>query len=153
MNTKKFLSLTIVSLMLIALLASCGSSSANKPYAFFISHQTNAFTNELTTAITTKAAELGVEVTVYDAEKDPAKQYPRSRPRSTRHRRHRDRTRFGRRRRARVGSSQGSRIPVVVVNQRISKADAADCFVGVENVDGGKLEMMTAARTSAAAAM
>ncbi len=146
MNTKKFLSLTIVSLMLIALLASCGSSSANKPYAFFISHQTNAFTNELTTAITTKAAELGVEVTVYDAEKDPAKQVSQ----------------------IETAVNQGiagiviepvsvdgvvpaleaakaAGIPVVVVNQRISKAEAADCFVGVENVDGGKLEMMTAA--------
>jgi ribose transport system substrate-binding protein/inositol transport system substrate-binding protein len=146
MNTKKLLSLTIVSLMLIALLASCGGSSANKPYAFFISHQTNAFTNELTTAITTKAAELGVEVTVYDAEKDPAKQVSQ----------------------IETAVNQGiagiviepvsvdgvvpaleaakaAGIPVVVVNQRISKPEAADCFVGVENVDGGMLEMKTAA--------
>jgi ribose transport system substrate-binding protein/inositol transport system substrate-binding protein len=44
-----------------------------------------------------------------------------------------------------LAAAKAAGIPVVVVNQRISDAEAADCFVGVENVDGGKLEMMTAA--------
>ncbi len=72
---KKFLSLTILSVMLLLLIVGCdGGSSADQPFGFFISHQTNAFTSELTAAVVGKAEELGVEVTVYDAEKDPAKQ-------------------------------------------------------------------------------
>lgn len=74
MKTKPVL---IIGLLIFAmLLASCASADPEEdlPYAFFISHQTNAFTNELTASVKAKADELGVVVNVYDGEKDVAKQ-------------------------------------------------------------------------------
>jgi len=116
------------------------------PFAFFISHQTNAFTNELTAAVKSKAAELGVEVNVYDGEKDVAKQVSQIEtaviqgiagiviePVSV------DGVVPA------LEAAMAAGIPVVVVNQKISKPEAADSFVGVENFDGGILEMKTAA--------
>ncbi len=144
---KKYLSLTIVSLMLLALLVSCGGgAAAKKPYGFFISHQTNAFTNELTAAVTGKAKELGVEVTVYDAEKDPAKQASQIENAVNQ---------------GIAGiviepvsvdglvpaleAAKAAGVPVVVVNQKISKPEAADSFVGVEQYVSGFMEMTAAA--------
>ncbi len=146
-NTSLFVKMLVI-LLLVTVIAGCAGKPAagSKPYAFMISHQTNAFTNELTAAVKSKASELGVELTVYDAEKDVAKQVSQ----------------------IETAVNQGvagiviepvsvdgvvpaleaakkAGIPVVVVNQRISKPEAADCFVGVENFDGGVLEMKTAA--------
>ncbi len=130
------------------LLASCASAAPeeDQPFAFFISHQTNAFTNELTAAVQGKADELGIVVNVYDAEKDVAKQVSQIETAVTQ---------------GVAGiviepvsvdgvvpalaAAKEAGIPVVVVNQRISDSTAADCFVGVENFDGGVLEMQTAA--------
>jgi ribose transport system substrate-binding protein/inositol transport system substrate-binding protein len=135
-------------LVLGLLLASCasGAPDEDQPYAFFISHQTNAFTNELTAAVKAKAEELGIVVNVYDAEKDVAKQVSQIETAVTQ---------------GVAGiviepvsvdgvvpalaAAKEAGIPVVVVNQRISDATAADSFVGVENFDGGVLEMQTAA--------
>jgi inositol transport system substrate-binding protein len=126
--------------------APAAAAETAKPYAFMISHQTNAFTNELTAAVQSKADELGVDLVVYDAEKDAAKQVSQIETATTQ------------------GVSgiviepvsvdgvvpaleaaKAAGIPVVVVNQKISKPEAANSFVGVENVDGGVLEMKTAA--------
>ncbi len=146
MKTKPvfFIALLIVGM----LLASCASATpkADLPYAFFISHQTNAFTNELTAAVKAKADELGIVVNVYDAEKDVAKQVSQIETATTQ---------------GVAGiviepvsvdgvvpalaAAKEAGIPVVVVNQRISDPTAADSFVGVENFDGGVLEMQTAA--------
>ena len=139
----------IISLLIVGmLLASCGSAAPKEdlPYAFFISHQTNAFTNELTAAVKAKADELGIVVNVYDAEKDVAKQVSQIETATTQ---------------GVAGiviepvsvdgvvpalaAAKEAGIPVVVVNQRISDPTAADSFVGVENFDGGVLEMQTAA--------
>lgn len=146
--------LLIVLLIVSLLLASCAPAAPAEeaaaeealPFAFFISHQTNAFTNELTEAVTSKAAELGVEVNVYDGEKDAAKQVSQIETAVTQ---------------GVAGiviepvsvdgvvpalaAAKAAGIPVVVVNQKISDATAADSFVGVENFDGGVLEMKTAA--------
>ncbi|NPV87378.1 MAG: substrate-binding domain-containing protein [Anaerolineae bacterium] len=115
-------------------------------YGLFMSHMTNAFTIELSDAVKSKAQELGVELTVYDGEHDPAKQVSQ----------------------VETAVTQGisciviepasvdglvpaienatkSGVPVVVVNQAISKPEVASSFVGVSNVDGGILEMKTAA--------
>jgi len=116
------------------------------PYAFLISHQTNAFTNELTAAVTSKADELGIEVNVYDAEKDVAKQVSQIETAVTQ---------------GVAGiviepvsvdgvvpalaAAKEAGIPVVVVNQKISDPTAAHSFVGVENFDGGMMEMKAAA--------
>lgn len=141
------LSLSLAVMLLAALSAGCaGGGAKEKPYAFFISHMTNAFTNELSDAVKAKAAELGVEVTVYDGEKDVAKQVSQIESAVTQ---------------GIAGiviepvsvdgvvpaleAAKAAGIPVVVVNQKISKPEAADSFVGVENFDGGVLEMKTAA--------
>jgi len=148
MKTRKYILFTIVVLSLIVLMAACSQQTAEEdnPYAFFISHQTNAFTNELTEAVKSKAEELGVELVVYDGGKDVAKQVSQ----------------------IETAINQGvagiviepvsvdgvvpaleaakeAGIPVVVVNQKISKPEAADSFVGVENFDGGVMEMKAAA--------
>jgi ribose transport system substrate-binding protein/inositol transport system substrate-binding protein len=115
-------------------------------YGLFMSHMTNAFTIEMSDAVKAKAAELGVELTVYDGGQDAAKQVSQ----------------------VETAVTQGitgiviepvsvdgivpaieaatkAGIPVVVVNQKISKPEAASAFVGVSNVDGGVMEMKTAA--------
>lgn len=148
MKSKKMYALIIVAMILTALIASCAPkpAAAAKPYAFFISHMTNAFTNELSAAVQNKAAELGVEVVVYDGEKDVAKQVSQIESAINQ---------------GIAGlviepvsvdgvvpaleAAKAAGIPVVVVNQKISKAEAADSFVGVQNFDGGVLEMKTAA--------
>ena len=107
---------------------------------------TNAFTIEMSDAVKAKAAELGVDLTVNDGGQDPAKQASQ----------------------VETAVTQGvsciviepasvdglvpaieaatkAGIPVVVVNQKISKPEAASSFVGVSNVEGGVLEMKTAA--------
>ncbi len=115
-------------------------------YGLFMSHMTNAFTIEMSDAVKAKADELGVELTVYDGGKDPAKQVSQVETAVTQ------------------GisciviepasvdglvpaieSATKAGIPVVVVNQAISKPEAASSFVGVSNVEGGILEMKTAA--------
>ena len=148
MKNTKWFALMIVATMLAALLASCAPAPAaqDKPFAFFISHMTNAFTNELSAAVKNKAAELGVEVVVYDGEKDVAKQVSQIESAINQ---------------GIAGlviepvsvdgvvpaleAAKAAGIPVAVVNQKISKPEAADSFVGVENFDGGVLEMKTAA--------
>ena len=119
---------------------------AKQKYGLFMSHMTNAFTIELSDAVKAKAAELGVELTVYDGGQDAAKQVGQ----------------------LETAVTQGisgvviepvsvdgivpaieaatkAGIPVVVVNQKISKPEAASAFVGVSNVEGGVMEMKTAA--------
>lgn len=138
----------LIGLLIVGmLLASCTAApKEDLPYAFFISHQTNAFTNELTAAVQAKADELGVVVNVYDGEKDVAKQVSQIETAVTQ---------------GVAGiviepvsvdgvvpalaAAKEAGIPVVVVNQKISDPTAADSFVGVENFDGGVLEMQTAA--------
>lgn len=139
----------IIMLVFSMLLASCQAAEPAEedlPFAFFISHQTNAFTNELTASVQAKAEELGVVVNVYDAEKDVAQQVSQIETAVTQ---------------GVAGiviepvsvdgvvpalqAAKDAGIPVVVVNQRISDPAAADSFVGVENFDGGVLEMQTAA--------
>jgi len=143
---KKYLSLTIVSIMLLFLIVGCAKEAEEKTFGFFISHQTNAFTTELTAAVTGKAEELGVNVTVYDAEKDPAKQISQIEnavnqgiagiliePVSV------DGLVPA------LAAAKEAGVPVVVVNQRISDESAADSFVGVEHYTSGFMEMTAAA--------
>jgi ribose transport system substrate-binding protein/inositol transport system substrate-binding protein len=122
------------------------AAPAAAKYGLFMSHMTNAFTIEMSDAVKGKAAELGVDLTVYDGGQDPAKQAGQ----------------------VETAVTQGisciviepasvdglvpaienatkAGVPVVVVNQAISKPEAATSFVGVSNVDGGELEMKTAA--------
>ena len=146
MKTSKWITIIVVSLLIVTLLASCAKPAAAKKYGLFMSHMTNAFTIEMSDAVKAKATELGLELTVYDGGKDPAKQVSQVEtavtqgisciviePASVD---------------GLVPAIEGAMkagIPVVVVNQMISKPEAASAFVGVSNVDGGMLEMKTAA--------
>lgn len=147
MKMKKFGLVVVMSLLVVVLLASCaGGATKAEKYGLFMSHMTNAFTIEMSDAVKSKAAELGLDLTVYDGGQDPAKQVSQVETAVTQ------------------GisciviepasvdglvpaieSATKAGIPVVVVNQMISKPEVASSFVGVDNVEGGKLEMKTAA--------
>ena len=121
-------------------------SAADEPvYGLFMSHMTNAFTMEMSTAVQTKADELGVKLTVYDGGKDPAKQINQME------------TAISQGIAAiivepvsvdgiipAVKAAREAGIPVVILNQKITDQSIASTFVGVSNVDGGKMEMSAA---------
>ena len=155
MKTGKWITRMLIGLLVIIMIAGCTAQPTAAPaepaakvqkYGLFMSHMTNAFTIEMSDAVKAKAAELGVELTVYDGGQDAAKQVSQ----------------------VETAVTQGitgiviepvsvdgivpaieaatkAGIPVVVVNQKISKPEAASAFVGVSNVDGGVMEMKTAA--------
>lgn len=155
MKTGKLITRMLIGLLVIIMIAGCTAQPTAAPaepaakvqkYGLFMSHMTNAFTIEMSDAVKAKAAELGVELTVYDGGQDAAKQVSQ----------------------VETAVTQGitgiviepvsvdgivpaieaatkAGIPVVVVNQKISKPEAASAFVGVSNVDGGVMEMKTAA--------
>ncbi len=155
MKTGKLVTRMLIGLLVIIMIAGCTAQPTAAPaepaakvqkYGLFMSHMTNAFTIEMSDAVKAKAAELGVELTVYDGGQDAAKQVSQ----------------------VETAVTQGitgiviepvsvdgivpaieaatkAGIPVVVVNQKISKPEAASAFVGVSNVDGGVMEMKTAA--------
>jgi ribose transport system substrate-binding protein/inositol transport system substrate-binding protein len=151
MHSRKWIHILLIAVFLMGLLSAC-QPAAQQPaaggqkFGLFMSHMTNAFTIEMSDAVKAKAAELGVEVTVYDGGQDAAKQASQ----------------------VETAVTQGidgiiiepasvdglvpaieaatkAGIPVVVVNQAISKPEAASAFVGVSNVDGGIMEMKAAA--------
>ncbi|MCJ7693962.1 MAG: substrate-binding domain-containing protein [Anaerolineaceae bacterium] len=146
MKKQKWISLIIVALFAVTLVAGCTPKTETKTYGLFMSHMTNAFTIELSDAVKAKAAELGVELTVYDGAQDPAKQISQLETAVTQ---------------GIAGiiiepisvdgivpaikAATEAGIPVVVVNQAISDSTAASSFVGVSNVDGGTMEMQIAA--------
>jgi inositol transport system substrate-binding protein len=152
---KKRLTVLVAVFMVLALtLAACQPAApaateapaAAGKYALMMSHMTNAFTIEMSDAVKAKAAELGVDLTVNDGGQDPAKQASQVEsavtqgvsciviePASV----------DGLVPAIEAATKAG--IPVVVVNQKISKPEAASSFVGVSNVEGGVLEMKTAA--------
>jgi inositol transport system substrate-binding protein len=134
-------------LLVLSLAAACApkDNRSGKRYGLFMSHRTNAFTIEMSEAVQARAKELAVELIVYDGEKDPAKQAgqlesavsqgisgaivePASVDGLV----------------PAIETARKAGIPVVVVNQRIGRPEAASSFVGVSNVDGGMLEMKTA---------
>ncbi len=146
MKTSKWTSIIVVSLLVVVLLASCAQKPAAQKYGLFMSHMTNAFTIEMSDAVKAKATELGLDLTVYDGGQDAAKQASQVEtavtqgisciviePASVD---------------GLVPAIEGATkagIPVVVVNQMISAPEVATSFVGVKNVEGGELEMRTAA--------
>ena len=149
MKTPRWMLVILTVVLIATMLAACTPAAPKveaKKYGLFMSHMTNAFTIEMSDAVKAKATELGVELTVYDGGQDAAKQTGQ----------------------IETAVTQGidgiviepvsvdglvpaieaatkAGIPVVVVNQQISKPEAAAAFVGVSNVDGGTMEMKAAA--------
>jgi len=143
----------VMAIVLIAavLMAGCSPQPAASPepkpakYGLFMSHMTNAFTIELSDAVKAKAAELGVALTVYDGGNDAAKQLGQVE------------TAINEGISAiiiepvsvdgiipAIEQAKKANIPVVTVNQNISKPELVTSFVGVSHVEGGSLEMTTA---------
>jgi len=140
-------------LVLIAAMAALALSSlataagGNKRYALLMSHMTNAFTIEMATAVQTRAKELKADLTVFDGGQDVAKQ-------------------IGQIESAvaqgyaailiepvsvdgvvpAIAAAKKAGVVVVTVNQKIAKQEAADAYVGANPVEGGELEMETAAK-------
>ena len=148
MKSRSWIARIVFVMLVFVLVAGCAAPQAAQPkkYGLFMSHMTNAFTIELSDAVKAKAKELGVELTVYDGGNDAAKQASQLESAVTQ---------------GIAGvviepvsvdglvpsieAATKAKVPVVVVNQKISKPEAASSFVGVSNVDGGILEMKTAA--------
>lgn len=169
MKKERRILLAFVMLLVVALVAGCANQpaatqpaanqpaatqpAANQPaastpakYGLFMSHMTNAFTVELSDAVKAKAKELGVDLTVYDGGNDAAKQLSQMEtainegitaiiiePVSV------DGIIPG------VEQAKKAGIPVITVNQNISKPELVNSFVGVSHVQGGELEMQAAA--------
>ena len=156
MKMKKFLAVTLVLVLVMAVFAGCagsGSEDTEEPkaeapvkFALFMTHMSNAFTIELSDAVKAQAESLGVELTVNDAAQDVAKQISQIEtavnqgvdgiiiePVSV------DGILPG------VQMAKEAGVTVVIVNQQISDPSAADAYVGVSNADGGEMEMTKAA--------
>lgn len=157
---KRFLALFLGAAMTASILSGCGGSAAqqpagdnkdngakpeNKKYALFMSHMTNAFTQELSGAVQAKANELGVELTIFDGKNDAANQISQVEsavnqgyaglmiePISV------DGIKPA------VQTAKDAGIPVVTVNQKIAQQELASAFVGVLAEDGGAMEMQKA---------
>jgi len=139
-----------IMLMASSLLFAAGSAEDGdaKPerYALMMSHMTNAFTMELSDAVKSKAKELGVDLTVFDGGQDVSKQISQVEsainqgyagiliePASV----------DGIKPAAEAAKKAG--IPLITVNQRITDQELASAYVGANPVEGGELEMRTAA--------
>jgi inositol transport system substrate-binding protein len=146
----KNLRMTMAILAAVAMAWSFPSSAAaakDKRFALLMSHMTNAFTMEMSGAVQKKAKELGANLTVFDGGQDVAKQISQ----------------------VESAVSQGyaaimiepvsvdgvgpalaeakkAGVAVVTVNQKITRQEVVDCFVGANPVEGGELEMETAAK-------
>jgi inositol transport system substrate-binding protein len=147
MKSRIWFARILVLVLVLSFVAGCTAQPAkSSKYGLFMSHMTNAFTIEMSDAVKGKATELGLDLTVYDGGQDAAKQAGQLESAVTQ------------------GlacaviepvsvdglvpaieAATKAGVPVVVVNQAISKPEAASSFVGVSNVDGGVLEMKTAA--------
>lgn len=141
----KKLSVLLVFAAILLLSTGIASAADEQVYGLFMSHMTNAFTMEMSDAVKAKADELGVKLTVYDGGKDPAKQINQMEtalsqgisaiivePASV------DGIKPA------VEAAREAGVPVVILNQKITDQELASCFVGVSNVDGGKMEMSAA---------
>ncbi|MEJ5203323.1 MAG: sugar ABC transporter substrate-binding protein, partial [Anaerolineales bacterium] len=138
---KRYWMVVISALLVLALLAGCtpaGGTAKEAKYGLFMSHMTNAFTIELSDAVKSKAQELGVNLAVYDGGQDAAKQVSQVE------------TAVNEGIAAiviepvsvdgiipAIETAKKAKIPVVTVNQNISKPELVDCFVGVSHVEGG----------------
>jgi ribose transport system substrate-binding protein/inositol transport system substrate-binding protein len=123
------------------------ADAKDKRFALLMSHMTNAFTMEMSGAVQTKAKELNANLTVFDGGQDVAKQISQIEsavaqgyaaimiePVSV--------DGVG----PALAEAKKAGLVVVTVNQRIARQEVADCYVGANPVQGGELEMETAAK-------
>ena len=118
------------------------SEAGAKSVAFFIAHKNNAFMVNLSDAVEKAAKDKGLEIKVYSADSDPAKQVsqiesaiaqgvdgllidPASFDGIT----------------TAIEEAKAKNIPVVTLHERVSIQDKCDAFVGVDLKVGGKAKM------------
>ena len=148
---RKIVLLVLVFVLIMSASVFAGGATedgAEKPkkYALMMSHMTNAFTMEMSDAVKAKAEELGVDLTVFDGGQDVSKQISQVEsainqgyagimiePASV----------DGIKPAAEAARKAG--IPLITVNQRITDQELASAYVGANPVEGGELEMRTAA--------
>ncbi|HET9599249.1 MAG TPA: substrate-binding domain-containing protein [Anaeromyxobacteraceae bacterium] len=140
-------------LLLVAAMAAvvswslASAAGGSKRYALLMSHMSNAFTIEMATAVQNRAKELKADLTVFEAGQDVAKQ-------------------IGQIESAvaqgyaailiepvsvdgvvpAIAAARKAGVVVVTVNQKIAKQEEANAYVGANPVEGGELEMETAAK-------
>ncbi|HVO19009.1 MAG TPA: substrate-binding domain-containing protein [Anaeromyxobacter sp.] len=137
----------VVMVLLAAVLGAPPARAADKKFALLMSHMSNAFTIEMANAVQTKAKELKANLTVFEAGQDVAKQISQIEsavaqgyaaimiePVSV------DGVVPA------IEAAKKAGVVVVTLNQKIAKPEAADCYVGANPVEGGELEMETAAK-------
>lgn len=146
---KKTLAIVLALTMILSLLAGCGKEPAadsGKPVVYFcISHMTNAWAATASESMKAEAEAQGVDLTVYEANKDINTQVgqiemavtngaqviivePVSAEGVL----------------AAVKAAEAAGVRVIIYNQNISDPSAATCFVGVSNEDMGYMEMKAA---------
>ncbi len=147
---KKIFAMVLLSVFALTtgLFAAGQGDNEGKPqkYALMMSHMTNAFTMEMSSAVKEKAEELGVNLTVFDGEQDVSKQISQVEsaiiqgyvgiviePVSV------DGVKPA------VKAAKEAGIPLITLNQKITDQELASAFVGANPIEGGELEMRTAA--------
>lgn len=140
--------LALTMILSLALLSGCGKEqpASDKPVVYFcISHMTNAWAATASESMKAEAAAQGVDLTVYEANKDINTQVgqiemavtngaqviiiePVSAEGVL----------------AAVKAAEAAGVRVIIYNQNISDPSAATCFVGVSNEDMGYMEMKAA---------
>ena len=140
--------LALTMILSLALLSGCGKEqpASDKPVVYFcISHMTNAWAATASESMKAEAAAQGVDLTVYEANKDINTQVgqiemavtngaqviiiePVSAEGVL----------------AAVKAAEAAGVHVIIYNQNISDPSAATCFVGVSNEDMGYMEMKAA---------
>ena len=130
-----------VFLILVPGVTGCFQHPKNR-YALCMSHLSNSFTNTVADAVRQRAAELGIELIILDAQQSMPRQAGQVETLI---------------KNGVTGiviepvASEGlekilekcqvRNIPVVLVSQRISNDNLANCYVGSDNVESGRLEM------------
>ncbi len=149
MRKQFFLVLTVLlglTAMAFAGGASEGSGESQEKYALMMSHMTNAFTIALSDAVKAEAENQGVDLVVFDGGQDVSKQISQVEsainqgyagiliePISV------DGIKPA------VSAAKKAGIPLITINQKITDQDLATAFVGVNNIEGGEMEMRAAA--------
>ena len=140
--------LALTMILSLALLSGCGKEqpASDKPVVYFcISHMTNAWAATASESMKAEAAAQGVDLTVYEANKDINTQVGQSEMAVTN----------GAQViiiepvsaegvLAAVKAAEAAGVHVIIYNQNISDPSAATCFVGVSNEDMGYMEMKAA---------
>ncbi len=145
----RFLIIVLMIGLLIPTQIGCSSRVTNQ-YALCMSHLSNSFTNILADAARTKASELGIDLTILDAQNSVARQANQIEtlisdgvagiiiePAAEKGLE------------SAIKSCEEHNIPVVLVTQNLDDESTVDCFVGPDSRLSGQLQMQACVDTLA----